>query len=168
MKLIAAVDKNWAIGYKNQLLVRIPKDMQRFKNLTQNQIVFMGKNTLLSLPNASPLPDRKNIILTSDKSFQARQAVIVHSAEEALGELKKYSSDSIYIIGGSSIYHQFLSCAKEALITYIQHEYTADAWFPKLDGNTEWELKQISEKFDYCGIKYEFRQYIRNKSGSCL
>ena len=92
----------------------------------------------------------------------------MHSAEEALGELKKYSSDSIYIIGGSSIYHQFLSCAKEALITYIQYEYTADAWFPKLDGNTEWELKQISEKFDYCGIKYEFRQYIRNKSGSCL
>lgn len=167
MKLIAAVDKNWAIGYKNQLLVQIPEDMHRFKNLTQNQIVFMGKNTLLSLPNASPLFGRTNIILTSDKSFHAGHAVIVHSIKEAQKELKNYPSDNIYIIGGSSIYRQFLSYANEAFITYIQYEYTADAWFPRLDSSTEWKLKQKSEKFDYCGIKYEFRQYVRNKNGSC-
>lgn len=168
MKLIAAVDKNWAIGYKNQLLVQIPEDMQRFKSFTKNQIVFMGKNTLFSLPNASPLPNRKNIILTSDKSFRAEDSKIVHNIEEALKELKQYPSDNIYIIGGSSIYHQFLPYAKEALITYIQHKYKADVWFPKLDDNTEWKLKQKSEKFDYCGIKYEFRQYIKNKNSSCL
>lgn len=168
MKLIAAVDKNWGIGYQNRLLARIPEDMQRFKTFTQNQIVFMGKNTLLSLPNASPLPNRKNIVLTSDKNFQAEHAVIVHNTKEALEELKKYPSDNIYIIGGSSIYCQFLPYAKEAFITYIQYEYTADAWFPKLDGSMEWKLEQKSEELDYCGIKYEFRQYIRNKSGSCL
>lgn len=161
MRLIAAVDKNWAIGYKNQLLVQIPEDMQRFKSLTQHQIVFMGKNTLLSLPNTSPLPNRKNIILTSDKGFQAGDSKIVHSVEEALEELRQYPSDSIYIIGGSSIYHQFLPYAKEAFITYIQQEYRADAWFPKLDDNIEWKLKQKSEKFDYCGILYEFRQYTK-------
>lgn len=161
MKLIAAVDKNWAIGYKNQLLVQIPEDMQRFKNLTQNHVVFMGKNTLLSLPNACPLPNRTNIILTSDKDFQAEQAIIVHSEKEALKELKKYLSDDIYIIGGSSIYSQFLPYVKDALITYIQHEYIADAWFPRLDNHAEWELKKESEQFDYCGIKYQFREYGR-------
>jgi len=161
MKLIAAVDKNWAIGYKNQLLIQIPEDMLRFKKRTQNHIVFMGKNTLLSLPGARPLPNRKNIILTSDKNFQAEQAVIVHNTEEALRELKRQPSDEVYIIGGASIYSQFLPYIKEAFITCIQYEYIADAWLPRLDCNAEWELKQESGEFDYCGIKYQFQKYVR-------
>ena len=168
MKLIAAVDKNWAIGYKNQLLVQIPEDMQRFKNLTQNHVVFMGKNTLLSLPNASPLPNRRNIVLTSDKEFKAERTAIVHSIEEALREFEKYPSDEIYIIGGASVYNQFLPYVKEALITYIQYKYIADAWFPRLDDKMEWEMKKASEEFDYCGIKYQFREYIRKENSQRL
>lgn len=163
MKLIAAVDENWAIGYKNQLLVHIPEDMQRFKNLTKNHVVFMGKNTLLSLPNAKPLSDRRNIVLTSDRGFRAEQAVIVHSIEEALGEFEKYPSDEIYIIGGASVYSQFLPYIKEAFITYIQYKYIADTWFPRLDNNSQWELKEESEEFNYCGIKYRFQEYGRRK-----
>ena len=84
MNLIAAVDRNWAIGYKNQLLVRIPEDQKWFRESTTGKVVIMGRKTLESFPNGRPLKNRTNIVITTDKSYQVSDAIVVHSIEEAL------------------------------------------------------------------------------------
>ena len=92
MKVIVAVDKNWAIGKDNHLLVSIPADMKYFRKETGGKVVLMGRKTLLSFPNGLPLKNRVNIVLTKDTGFQVPGAVIVHSVEEALAESSQAAS----------------------------------------------------------------------------
>lgn len=163
MKLIAAVDKNWGIGWNNQLLVRIPEDMKRFREITTGNVVVMGRKTLESFPGGQPLKNRTNIVLTRDKSYQVKGAVCVHSMEELSEQLEKYSSNDIYIIGGESIYRQMLDQCDTALITMIDFAYQADAWFPGLDGQKEWKLTEESEEQTYFDLEYYFRTYERKR-----
>ena len=104
MNIIVAVDKNWAIGKENKLLVSIPADMKFFRSTTTGKVVVMGRKTLESFPNGLPLKNRTNIVLTKDKNYKVKDAIIVHSIEEALEELKNYASEDVYVIGGDSIY----------------------------------------------------------------
>ena len=129
MNLIAAVDKNWAIGRNNKLLVSIPDDMKFFRETTTGKVVVMGRKTLESFPGKKPLKNRVNIVLTGDRSYQADGAVIVHDMEELHEELKKYPSEDIYVIGGESIYKQLLDECDVAHITKIDFAYEADAWY---------------------------------------
>lgn len=161
MNLIVAVDKNWAIGNKGKLLVSIPEDMKFFRETTTNNVVIMGKNTLLSFPNGMPLKNRVNIVLTSDKNFTAKDAIIVHDMEEALLELKKYNTENVYVIGGSSVYEQMLEYCDTAYVTYIDYSYEADRHFPNLDKNPEWKLTEESEEKTYFDVEYYFRKYER-------
>ena len=138
MNLIAAVDKNWAIGRNNKLLVSIPDDMKFFRETTTGKVVVMGRKTLESFPGKKPLKNRVNIVLTGDRSYQADGAVIVHDMEELHEELKKYPSEDIYVIGGESIYKQLLDECDVAHITKIDFAYEADAWFPNLDEKEAW------------------------------
>ena len=108
MNIIVAVDKNWAIGKENKLLVSIPADMKFFRSTTTGKVVVMGRKTLESFPNGLPLKNRTNIVLTKDKNYKVKDAIIVHSIEEALEELKNYASEDVYVIGGDSIYAQML------------------------------------------------------------
>ena len=100
MNLIVAADKNWGIGKDNKLLVSIPSDMKFFRQETMGKVVVMGRKTLESFPNGLPLKNRTNVVLTSDKNYQVKDAVIVHSIGEVLEELKKYDDNEIYVIGG--------------------------------------------------------------------
>lgn len=159
MNLIVAVDKNWAIGNKGKLLVSIPEDMKFFRETTTGNVVIMGKNTLLSFPNGLPLKNRVNIVLTSDKNFTAKDAIIVHNMEEALLELKKYNTENVYVIGGSSVYEQMLEYCDTAYVTYIDYSYEADRHFPNLDKNSEWKLTEESEEKTYFDVEYYFRKY---------
>ena len=104
MNLIVAADKNWGIGKDNKLLVSIPSDMKFFRQETMGKVVVMGRKTLESFPNGLPLKNRTNVVLTSDKNYQVKDAVIVHSIDEVLEELKKYDGDEIYVIGGGKVY----------------------------------------------------------------
>ena len=143
MNLIAAVDKNWAIGKDNGLLVSIPADMKFFRETTTGKVVVMGRKTLESFPNGLPLKNRVNIVLTTDYSYQVKDAVIVHSKEELEEELQKYNSEDIYVIGGESVYRLLLDACDTAHITKIDYAYEADAFFPNLDENPDWELSLI-------------------------
>lgn len=163
MNLIAAVDKNWGIGMNNKLLVRIPEDMKFFRNTTTGKVVVMGRKTLESFPNGLPLKNRTNIVLTSDKSYAVKDAIILHSMEELLEELKKYDSEDIYVIGGESIYRQLIDMCDVAHITKIEYEYQADAWFPNLDESGEWEITADSEEQTYFDLEYYFLKYERKK-----
>ena len=90
MIAVLSADKNWAIGYKGDLLVKIPNDMKMFRKLTTGNVIVMGRKTLESFPNSQPLPNRVNIVMTQNPDYQAKGCVIVHNTEELLEELKKY------------------------------------------------------------------------------
>lgn len=163
MNLIAAVDKNWAIGCKNQLLVSIPADMKFFREITTGKVVVMGRKTLESFPNAQPLKKRVNIVLTHDLNFKAGDAVIVHSMEELREELKKYPSEDIYVIGGESVYRELLDDCDTAHITKIDYAFEADTYFPNLDENPQWHITQDSEEQTYFNLEYYFYKYEKIK-----
>lgn len=91
MNLIVAADANWGIGKENKLLVSIPADMKFFRTTTTGKVVVMGRKTLESFPGGLPLKNRVNIVITRDKNYKAKDAVIVHSIEEALEEVKNIS-----------------------------------------------------------------------------
>lgn len=160
MNIIVAVDKNWAIGKENKLLVSIPADMKFFRSTTTGKVVVMGRKTLESFPNGLPLKNRTNIVLTKDKNYKVKDAIIVHSIEEALEELKKYASEDVYVIGGDSIYAQMLPYCDTAHVTKIDFGYEADAWFPNLDENEEWKIAEESEEQTYFNLEYSFVKYV--------
>ena len=163
MNLIAAVDKNWAIGCKNKLLVSIPADMKFFRETTIGKVVVMGRKTLESFPNGMPLKKRTNIVLTHDKAYKVPDAILVHSMEELHEELKKYPSEDIYVIGGETIYKQLLDECDVAHITKIDYEFEADAYFPNLDELPDWKITQDSEEQTYFDLEYYFYKYEKIK-----
>lgn len=161
MNLIVAVDKNWAIGKENKLLVSIPQDMKFFRETTIGKVVVMGRKTLESFPGGQPLKQRTNIVLTRDKNFKVKDAIIVHDMNELLEELKKYKDEDIYVIGGESIYRQMLPYCTLAHVTKINHAYEADTYFPNLDEKDEWVVTGVSDEQTYFDLEYEFVRYER-------
>lgn len=159
MNLIACVDNNWAIGKNNQLLVRIPADMKFFRETTTGKVVVMGRKTLESFPNGQPLKNRTNIVLTHDRSYQVKDAIMVYSMDELQEELKKYPSEDIFIIGGESIYRQLVDACDVAHITKVDYVYDADAYFPNLDEKPEWQITQDSEEQTYFDLIFHFYKY---------
>ena len=162
MNLIAAVDKNWAIGYQNKLLTSIPEDMKFFRQTTTGKVVVMGRKTLESFPGKKPLKNRTNIVLTKNPSYQAEGAIVVHNEDELREKLKKYDSEDIFVIGGESIYRQLLDECDKAYITKIEYAYTADAYFPNLDEKEEWKITAESEEHTCFDLEYFFLTYEKN------
>ena len=161
MNAIAAVDANWAIGNKNRLLTSIPADMKFFREKTMGHVVVMGRKTLESFPNGLPLKNRVNIVLTANRSYKVKDAVIVHTKEELLEELKKYDSNELYVIGGGSIYEMLIPYCDTAYITKIDHAYAADTYFPNLDQMDDWEMTVVSEEQTCFDLEYVFAKYER-------
>ena len=161
MNIIVAVDKNWGIGKDNKLLVSIPSDMKFFREETMNKVVVMGRKTLESFPNGLPLKRRTNIVLTKDRNYKVKDAILVHSVEELMEELKKYDSEDIYVIGGDSIYRQLLPYCDVAHVTKIDYAYEADSYFPNLDEMSDWTIERTSEELTYFDLEYMFVKYVR-------
>ena len=162
MNVIVAVDKNWAIGKDNKLLVSIPADMKFFRETTKGNVVVMGRKTLESFPQGQPLQKRVNIVISQNENYQVKGAVVVHSIEEAVEEAKKYEGD-VYVIGGESIYRAMLPYCQTALVTKIDHAYEADTYFPNLDEDPEWEITGETEEQTYFDLEYVFQKYERVK-----
>ena len=161
MNAIAAVDANWAIGNKNRLLTSIPADMKFFREKTMGHVVVTGRKNLESFPNGLPLKNRVNIVLTANRSYKVKDAIIVHTKEELLEELKKYDSNELYVIGGGSIYEMLIPYCDTAYITKIDHAYAADTYFPNLDQMDDWEMTEVSEEQTCFDLEYVFAKYER-------
>ncbi len=161
MNMIVAVDSNWAIGHKGKLLVSIPEDMQFFRRETTGKVVVMGRKTLESFPNGLPLKNRVNVVITKDKEYNIKDAIICHSIEEALEVLKQYNDEDIYVIGGESVYRQFLPYCSVAHVTKINYSYDADTYFPNLDEMDEWTIEESSDERTYFDLEYEFVKYVK-------
>lgn len=161
MNMIVAVDRNWAIGRNNELLVSIPSDKKFFRSVTTGKVVVMGRKTLESFPGGIPLKNRTNIVLTRDPNYRVKDAIVSHSVEETLKMLEQYDPEDVYIIGGDSIYHQFLPYCDLVHVTKIDHVYEADTWFPNLDEMPEWEITGDSQEQTYFDLEYRFLKYER-------
>lgn len=165
--LIASADKNWGIGQKNQLLVRIPSDLNRFREMTVGNVVVMGRKTLESLPGGMALQGRTNVVLTKNRDFKAKNVVVIHDVESLIEFLKEQETE-VYVIGGESIYRQLLEYCDTAYITRIDHVYAADAYLPNLDKDEQWKLVSESDEHTYFDLEYTYTVYKRNvKSSLC-
>ena len=163
MNIIVAVDKKWGIGNKGKLLVSIPRDKKLFREETTGKVIIMGHNTLLSLPGSQPLAGRKNIVLSRDKSLSIKGATVLNSVDACIDYLGKNNikDSDVFVIGGESVYNDFLPYCDVAHITYIDYEYEADRHFLNLDISNEWSLVLETEEETYFDIPYTFRLYKR-------
>jgi len=164
MKAIVAVDLDWGIGYKGDLLQKIPEDMKFFKQMTLGKVLVMGRKTFESLPGKEPLKDRINIVLSKDISFINEKVIICRSLEALFDELKKYDTDDVFVIGGESIYIELLSYCEEVYVTKIENNYSADKYFINLDKEEKWNLVSSSDLQIYEGIHYKFAKYVKKKN----
>lgn len=162
MKLIAAVDNEWNIGNKGNLLFSLPDDMNFFRTTTSGKIVVMGRKTLESFPGSKPLKNRINIVLSRSK-HDVDGAEFVTGVDELLDRLKEYDSGDVYVIGGAQIYSLLLPYCDTALITHVDAvAIEADSKFPELKNN-EWTVTEQSDIHENNGIKFRFTTYKRIK-----
>jgi dihydrofolate reductase len=141
ISIIVAISEDWGIGKNNELLWHIPEDLKRFKKLTMGQCIVMGKKTWESLPKR-PLPGRRNIVLTDVPGEIIEGSITAYSIEDALG--KCGSGEEIFIIGGGSIYRQFMPLADRLYITHIHMKAEADVYFPVIESSV-WEPLEKEE-----------------------
>ena len=136
ISIVAAVADNYAIGKGNKLPWHLPADLKHFRELTTGHAVVMGKRTFESLPNG-PLPNRKNVVLTSVMSEGVNEGYFeADSLEDALYLCEK--EDKVFIVGGAAVYRQSLEIADSLYITWVHHEFSADIYFPEVDFS-KWE-----------------------------
>ena len=159
MRAILHADKNWGIGAKNALMFKIPLDMKFFKEKTTGNVVVMGSNTLKSFPGGKPLKDRVNIVLYPDGE-ERDDCLIVRSLEDLFAEIKKFDPDKVYVIGGQMMYKTLLPYCDEVLVTKVDAEGEADAFFENLDENKNFALAyksapQITNGYTVTFITYK-------------
>lgn len=166
MNLIAAVDKNWGIGNKGDLLVRIPLDQQMFRKDTLGKICIMGRKTFESLPGGRPLDGRINIVLSSKKDLAPKGVHVCKDKKAVFKLLEKfkeegYTEDDIFVIGGEEIYRAFLPHCDKAHITKVDYEYQADRHLPNLDQDPEWVIAAEGDEESYFDLLFNFVLYVR-------
>ncbi len=159
MKAIVNVDKNWGIGIGNELLNHIPADMKFFKETTTGNVVVMGRKTFLSFPGPKALPNRVNIVLTTDESWSAPDVTVCHNFDELFEVLKAYDSNSVFVIGGSSIYEQLLPYCDTAYVTKVETAKPADKFFPDLDSKYDWFVEFEGEVQRHNDVIFRFFTY---------
>ncbi len=160
LSIIVAITDDFAIGKDNDLLLKIPGDLQHFKKVTQGHTVVMGDRTLISLPGSKPLPNRRNIVMTLDKDFKAEGCEIAYSIDE-MKELVK-DEDEVFIIGGGTIYKLFYPIVDKLYLTIAHTSVEADTYFPTINFE-EWEETSreditAGEKAEFA---YSFVNYVR-------
>lgn len=159
---IVAVDSNFGIGFNGELLERIPDDLKRFKQLTDDSTVIMGRKTWDSLPK-KPLPNRFNIIVTSQEHEDNDIDVKHSSMEEVKAFLELDLGIPVFIIGGGMVYRELLPYCQEVYLTRILKDHeNVDTYFPNLDEMEEWEQDDCSETYDYNGVNYQYQHYRRH------
>ena len=154
--LIWAEANNHVIGYQNSIPWHLPEDLKRFKDLTTGYPVIMGTRTWESLPK-KPLPGRKNIVISRNPCYLARDAIVETKLEFALEDCQEDSK--VFIIGGGSLYKKAISIADELYITYVDISVEGDTYAPII--GPEWEITDHEEHISSNGLFYVFNRLIR-------
>jgi dihydrofolate reductase len=163
ISIIVAIAENNAIGKENQLLWHISADLKRFKQITASHTVIMGKNTFLSLPKR-PLVNRRNIVISDNPDDSFPGCEMAYSIKEALGKCE--AGQENFVIGGASVYRQFLPHAQKLYITRVHKSFDADTFFPEIQPG-EWEIIEMENSmndqqndFTYSFLTYERKKYL--------
>ena len=156
MNLIVAVDKNWAIGRDGDQLIYIPEDLKHFKALTTGHPVILGRKTLATFPGGRPLKGRHNIVV-SRQAITIEGAELVHSTEEALAAAARQAR--CLVIGGASVYRQFMPYVDTVHITKIDLAPQSDSFFPNLDADPCWQRLEEEQWQEEDGLRYCFLTY---------
>ncbi|MBW6459037.1 MAG: dihydrofolate reductase [Bacteroidales bacterium] len=161
ISIIVAITPNYAIGINNQLLWHISDDLKRFKKITSGKQVIMGKLTYESLP-LRPLPNRRNIVITDDVNEKFEGCITVNSIPEALSYCNE--DDESFIIGGGSVYRQFMPYATKLYLTMVHKDFEADTFFPEIDFS-QWKLieREDHENDQTVDFSYSFLVYEKIK-----
>lgn len=160
ISIIAAIDRQMAIGFQNKLLYWLPNDLKRFKSLTTGNTIIMGRKTFESLPKGA-LPNRRNVVLSSCTATECPGAEVFTSLEDALKSCQK--EEQVYIIGGASVYTQAIPLADELCLTEVDDTAAeADAFFPAID-KTVWHEKsrEVYPADEKHLCSYAFVNYVR-------
>ena len=159
LTIIAAVSINNVIGNNNKLIWKLSNDLKRFRNLTTNHSVIMGRKTFESLPN--PLPDRDNIVITRDTNYSKPNIQVCSSIEDAINLTK--TDTQPFIIGGGEIYSQTINIVDKIELTRVHKEFDGDAYFPEIPLdifeliNKENYNSDLENEFDYSYLTYKKR-----------
>lgn len=166
MNAIVAVTQDWGIGRKGDLLINERADMQHFVRHTRGATVVMGDRTLASFPGGRPLKGRRNVVLTIDPELEApacpegTTCEIVYSVDEALTTVADEDPDTVWAIGGASVYRQLLPYCTRALVTKFETTLPADVYFPNLDEDPSWVLESSEEGgVTADGVAFRFTVY---------
>ena len=152
ISIIVAISKNNAIGKNNNLLWHISDDLKRFKKLTTGHTIIMGKKTFDSLPNGA-LTNRTNIVITHNKDIKIPGCIMAYSINDAIEKCN--NDDEIFVVGGGSIYKQFLKFANKIYLTIVQENFDADTFFPEINFN-EWKIIEQTDFLSDKKNKYAF------------
>jgi len=157
LTIIAAVANNNALGKNNDLIWHLPADLKRFKEVTRGHHVIMGRKTFESLDK--PLPNRTSIIITRNTDYVAEGCIVVNKLSEAIEAARP--DENPFILGGAEIYKQAMEFADVLDLTFIHHEFEADAFFPEIDLLVWEETKRQDfkadekNKYDYSFVQYK-------------
>lgn len=160
--IVAALDEQNAIGRDGGLLCHLPNDLKHFKEITTGHCVIMGRKTYESLPKGA-LPNRTNIVITSDKRENYPGCVVVRSIDEAFTQCNE--EEKVFIIGGGEVYRSTMYMADIMYITRIHHTFEdADTFFPRINAE-EWELVEEvpREKDERHAFNFTFLRYVKTK-----
>lgn len=158
MNLIVAADRNWGIGRDNGLLASLPGDMKYFREHTMGKAVVMGRRTLESMPGGRGLPNRVNIVMTTNRSFTADRCIIVHDEKELWAEIRKQEPD-VFLIGGATMYNKYYRFCDRLYITKMDADLNADTFIVNIDEDDDFRVVSESEVFEENGVKYRFLVY---------
>ena len=175
MNAIVCTDENWGIGKDNDLLISIPDDMKFFVEKTKGNIIVYGRKTLFSFKNKSPLKNRLNIVFSKDNTLVNEyndydNLIFVKNKDELINILsnldkkyRDYSDKEVFVCGGESIYRLLVNNCKKIYVTKVYKEFDADTFFPNLDEDSKFKIKNKSEIYEYNGIKYQFLEYVNEE-----
>jgi len=164
MNAIVVVDQNWAIGHEGGLLFSLPTDMKRFRALTIDGTVILGRKTLDTFPGGKPLPRRRHIVITRNTDFHRDGVEIVSNPQAALEAAAGAEDDKLWVIGGGSVYTALLSKCKRVYLTKVDAAApSADTFFPNLDKLPGWEVESTSEVIEENGVTFRFIDYVNTK-----
>ena len=141
ISIIAAMDRNHLIGNKNQLPWHLPADFAHFKAVTMGKPIVMGRKTFESI--GKPLPGRKNIVLSRNPEVEFEGVDCVSDFSQAVSLAD--DAEELMVIGGSTIYEMLMSKVDRMYLTYVEAEFSGDAWFPKFDKN-QWVETEVIER----------------------
>lgn len=166
MNVIVLADAQWGIGCQGEQMVYLTQDLKRFKELTQGCTVVLGRKTLATFPQGKPLKNRRNLILSHNNTTVVEGAEVFSSIDSLLSAITP--EETIFIIGGAQVYQGFLSHCTKAYVTKVRANFPVDCYFPNLDENPDWVLREESEVICDQGVEFTYCTYVQKNKISSL